>query len=194
MWQIANKNKLTLLDFVIKSVYVKSKHSFAFWVWLCYVCFSMDKIEKYQGLLKILALKYKHSGIEEDDLMQEGNIALLKALETFKEGKGAKFETYLTACVNNRLIDVIRKKQKDPEYEHEQESDDPEEISKRRGQLDEIFKLVKDSFTDIEQKIWLLSLQGFTYTEIAKRIEKPAKKVDNILQKIKTAIKNKARE
>lgn len=44
-----------------------------------------------------------------DDLVNEGVISLINAIETFDDTKGAKFETYASLKVRGGLIDFIRK-------------------------------------------------------------------------------------
>jgi RNA polymerase sigma factor (sigma-70 family) len=54
-----------------------------------------DKLVKSNlRLVYKLALAYKSKGIPLDDLVQEGNIGLLKAIEKFDPTKGFQFKTY----------------------------------------------------------------------------------------------------
>lgn len=49
-----------------------------------------------QRLVAYIASNYKRSNVEYDDLVQEGNIGLMRAIETFDYRKGNKFSTYAT--------------------------------------------------------------------------------------------------
>ncbi|KVC24224.1 hypothetical protein WI69_01995 [Burkholderia diffusa] len=50
-----------------------------------------------------LAKKYRHSGEPLDDLAQEGNIGLLKAIERFDWRRGFKFSTYATWWIRQQI-------------------------------------------------------------------------------------------
>ena len=66
-----------------------------------------------------LAKKYASSGIPIADLIQEGNIGLIKAIEKFDHKKGFKFSTYATWWINQSIIRAISCKQglHPPKYE-----------------------------------------------------------------------------
>jgi len=142
-----------------------------------------QNIEQYKEMVKIIAAKYKSSGIEQEDLYQEGYLAVLKALPTFEEGKGAKIETYLSTCINNRLIDVIRKNKTIELVE-------PAAINQPDYLLNEIVSMVKKEFSNNEYKMWVLSNAGFSYAEIAQKLGVDSKTVDNKLFKIKKKIRS----
>jgi RNA polymerase sigma factor (sigma-70 family) len=45
-------------------------------------------------------------GIDQDDLMQEGRIALLTAAKTYDESRNAKFSTYAYEIIKNAMMDL----------------------------------------------------------------------------------------
>lgn len=47
-------------------------------------------------------------GLDKDDLMQEGRIALVKAAETFQPTTRKKFLTYAGKAIQNALMDLVR--------------------------------------------------------------------------------------
>lgn len=51
--------------------------------------------------------KFNNSGVSFMDLVQEGNIALIKAVEGFDYRNGVKFSTYATFSITNAMIDAI---------------------------------------------------------------------------------------
>ena len=53
-------------------------------------------------------VKYCRQGNELEDYMSEANIAALKAIRTYQEGKNAKLSTYISTCVKNRLADIFK--------------------------------------------------------------------------------------
>lgn len=69
-------------------------------------------IEKYSHLVKIIALKmrgiYQQYG-DLDDIVNEGIIALIDAIEKFDLSKNTKFETYASIRIKGSIIDYVRK-------------------------------------------------------------------------------------
>ena len=54
------------------------------------------------------ALKYRHLGVPVEDLIQEGNLALAKALEKFDPNRKFKFSTYATWWIRQSFIRLFR--------------------------------------------------------------------------------------
>lgn len=51
----------------------------------------------------------KYSGAAEaDDLLSVGSIGLIKAINTYKEGKGTQLATYTARCIENEILMLIR--------------------------------------------------------------------------------------
>lgn len=48
-------------------------------------------------------------GIDREDIIQEGRIAMLRAAQTFDEKGGAKFSTYAYTIIKNAMTDLCRK-------------------------------------------------------------------------------------
>ena len=69
-------------------------------------------IEKYSYLVKIIALKmrgiYQQYG-DVEDIVNEGIIALMDAIEKFDTSKNTKFETYASIRIKGSIIDYVRK-------------------------------------------------------------------------------------
>lgn len=71
-----------------------------------------DLIMKHIDIVRFAALSIRNMAVkfaDYDDLINEGVISLINAIETFDENKGAKFETYASLKVRGGLIDFIRK-------------------------------------------------------------------------------------
>lgn len=68
-------------------------------------------IERNLRLVAHVARKYLNSGEELEDLISIGCIGLIKAIDTFEEGKGA-LATYACRCVENELLMYLRGRKK----------------------------------------------------------------------------------
>ncbi|MBQ0099018.1 MAG: sigma-70 family RNA polymerase sigma factor, partial [Firmicutes bacterium] len=64
-------------------------------------------LEKYKGLVKRLARSMFLVGGDTDDLVQEGTLGILKAIETFN-GKSS-FSSYVYLCVKSKMLSLIKK-------------------------------------------------------------------------------------
>ena len=62
-------------------------------------------------LVKKVAKGYasRYPAITFDDLVSEGSLALLRAIELFDVDRGLKFSTYLWTCVRHRLTRFVRR-------------------------------------------------------------------------------------
>ena len=51
-------------------------------------------VEEHMGLVRSVALRYRDLGLPDDDLVQEGAIGLLAAIDSYDPSHGASFSTY----------------------------------------------------------------------------------------------------
>lgn len=68
-------------------------------------------VEKNLYLVDILIKKYKHKGVDEDDLYQVGALALVKAVERFDYRKGYEFASFATPTIIGEIKKYFRDKQ-----------------------------------------------------------------------------------
>lgn len=67
---------------------------------------------RYEGLIKNAALQVRgvfSSFAQVDDIVNEGILTLLSAVDKFDPDKGAKFETYVSKRVRGMVVDLARK-------------------------------------------------------------------------------------
>lgn len=148
-------------------------------------------VENNLGFIRRTALevhgKAGESGLDVDDLVQEGCIGLLSAVDRFDAGKGASFLAYAAPAIRNAMTDCVRAAIS--QFERRLEFDGlqrvylddvldageqmlrieavadphtqtPEQVVLRREQLAELYAGL-DSLTAREQT-WLLYRYGFT--------------------------------
>ncbi len=148
-------------------------------------------VENNLGFIRRTALevhgKAGESGLDVDDLVQEGCIGLLSAVDRFDAGKGASFLAYAAPAIRNAMTDCVRAALS--QFERRLEFDGlqrvrlddvldaderllrieavadphtqtPEQVVLRREQIAELYAGL-DSLTAREQT-WLLYRYGFT--------------------------------
>ncbi|MBQ4262812.1 MAG: sigma-70 family RNA polymerase sigma factor [Bacilli bacterium] len=73
-------------------------------------------IERNQGLVKKCASRISSDEFDFDDLVQEGNLGLLLAIEKYETSKGNKFSTYAQMYIKKSIIRAIHNKSKNIRY------------------------------------------------------------------------------
>jgi len=136
-----------------------------------------------RAVIRTVIRKFEGTGIAEEDLFQEGMLALLKAERTFKKDGGAKFETYASVVIHNRIVDVLRMHKEDPIDLTEDITPDNQN-NDAREELLKILHEVLDNCTEFEKAIFNAYFQGYSYQEICEIFGINKKKVDNTIQKI----------
>ena len=166
--------------------------------------------DKYRPIIISLAKRMisfcPNSGIEMNDLIQEGMIALNHAIGTFDDSKNATFYTYALTCIRGRLVSEVIKSQRlknkflnnsvslDEEANIDRlfgdNSYNPEKILINYESNKDFIDKVNNVLTDYEQQVFELKINNFTYREIAEILDRSPKAIDNAIQRIKTKIKN----
>ncbi len=64
-------------------------------------------VERNRGLVYSIAKKYVDGGIDEEDLVQEGYLGLLKAIDKFDYTRGWKFSTYAIHWIRQTILRAL---------------------------------------------------------------------------------------
>ncbi len=170
-------------------------------------------IEKYEPLIKKIALKMINycsgSGLDVNDLVQEGRIGLNHAVSYYNDQKNITFYTYAKTCIERKIISAViaNKRQKnkilnesvsydiddeDKNFERvlKDETSNPEKIIMDLVVREKLIERIKLCLTEFEEKVFDLLLSGFTYREIAGILDKEDKQIDNAIQRIKNKVKD----
>jgi len=131
---------------------------------------------------------------DRDDLIQEGMIALYEAARTYSPERHARFNTYARTCVYNHLISYVRGLKKGVDVV---DPDEMNEIPETTQSLEEktADRLVVEGFmstlSPLEKKILVKRfMERKSYLDIAAELAISAKKVDNILYKIRQQLEH----
>ena len=160
-------------------------------------------VSEYAQLVRACARPYFLAGGDGEDLIQEGMLGLLSAVRTFDPAKGVKFSTYAEFCVRRRIYSAIRSASG---YKHtplnsyisleSQQLDenntqsayflrDPEDFVIARESVGEIKNLLYGALSRFESGVLELYLDGMSYKDMAARLGKSNKSVDNAVQRIR---------
>lgn len=174
-------------------------------------------LEKYKSMVRALARPLFLMDGEQDDLVQEGMIGLFKAIQTYDKNKGTAFESFANTCIRGQLYTAVKKSNRKKNQplnsyislysvengEENTEKDggfvidksipdwqnNPERIVVGREQQRDMQERLYKYLSKMEIQVLDLFLQGLTYQEIASKLDKAPKSIDNALQRIKNKIK-----
>ena len=156
--------------------------------------------EKYKPLLESEVSRYISSLGEADldDLRQGALVALYHAALSYRADNGVTFGLYAKICIVNGIADALRflgKKMADVSMDMLTEDDflgsdeNPQELVLDKEGFAIALGKIRDVLSDFEYRIFELYLGGYSYAEIAKKIEKSEKSVDNALRRVKEKLK-----
>ena len=168
---------------------------------------AIEKIfENFNKVLSYHGKKYFISGGSNEDIIQEASIGLLQAISDYDKNKGNSFENFAFLCIKRQLIGAIRNsncgKNKflnsailQPEtdsFSYEKKSIKfytPEEILLSKEKIRALDLYLKENLSVIEKEVFEHMILDFKYSEIAKKLKKNLKSIDNTIQRIRNKIK-----
>lgn len=65
-------------------------------------------IEHNLRLVAHIVKKFDNTGEDQEDLISIGTIGLIKAIESFQQGKGTKLATFAARCIENEILMHLR--------------------------------------------------------------------------------------
>ncbi|MGL6023463.1 MAG: sigma-70 family RNA polymerase sigma factor [Cetobacterium sp.] len=171
---------------------------------------SIEKIFiEYKNIIdarnKTLFLK----GADREDLVQEGMIGLMKAIKSFDENRNVAFNTFASLCIKRQIITAVknynseRNKNLNTAMQGEGYSEieeivkynspslkyyTPEQIIVGKELMKFMKKFLKDNLSGLEKEVFSYMVKGYGYLEIAKKLDKDSKAIDNSIQRIKKKV------
>jgi len=154
---------------------------------------------RYSPLVRYCARLFDLAGGDPQDLVQEGMIGLIFAIRDFDQTKDASFRTYADICVRRRLYSALKSASRGKHSplnnylslespSHIDRVPDPEELVIGQEQSEELSCALKGLLSKFEAEILGLYLQGLSYREIAAKIVRSPKSVDNAVQRIRRKV------
>lgn len=173
-------------------------------------------MQKYKSVVRRKTRTLFMIGSDRDDLIQEGMIGLFKAIRDFEVGKEASFATFAELCISRQLYSAIKSSNRqkniplntyisidsltnisdggegEGEFISQQSFShlgmNPEEILINRENTENAKEKLVQCLSKMEREVLELYLSGLTYQEIALKLEKEPKAIDNALQRIKSKV------
>lgn len=160
--------------------------------------------DRYLKLIRSITSKYSISGLEPEDLTQEGLLGLLCAAKSYRADGGASFKSYAGLCINRRIISLLNRsgtnKSKplndyislyddDVAQSMYDENVNPEQLVISNESLASISSDIKQCLSQTEQKVLSLYLAGKSYGQISGLLGTSTKSVDNALQRARQKLK-----
>lgn len=172
-------------------------------------------VQKYSDFINCICHKYFIVGGTNEDLYQEGVIGLLQACKNYNGDNlfDSKFDNFAKLCIKRQIFDAIKmantKKNKALNEsisivnllkDNEQHSmldvwfdrttsNDPLDLLLDREKFDERIKICELSLSKFEREVLRYYLEGEKQAEIAKKLGKDVKSIDNTIQRIKSKLK-----
>ncbi len=150
-------------------------------------------VSRCTAMLRGLSVQYCRGLLESEDLVQEGLLGLLSAVQTYTLSKSVTFRTYAYACMRNRMISALRRQGVESESVNSEdelldipaENADPVSVVMRQEEILQLQKRLHERLTNLEYRVLMAHLNGYSYREIASRLKISEKAVDNALQRIR---------
>jgi RNA polymerase sporulation-specific sigma factor len=178
-----------------------------------------DLLNKYRAFARVKARSYFLVGADREDIVQEGMIGLYKAIRDFNPDMQSSFRAFAELCVTRQIITAIKTATRQKHgplnnyvsFERPVGGDDDgervlgdvlpsraisdpadlvisaERIRALQAHFDEVL-------SDLETEVLRLYVEGKSYQEIAERLQRHVKSIDNALQRIKRKLEGHLRE
>lgn len=159
-------------------------------------------VGRYLFAVRSRASIYDKSGIDFEDLVQEGFIGLMNAVNAYDNDFGTSFSTFAFLCIDRKILDAVKKslsKKQIPKHAlvflednfdiQGSKSDNPESVVISKENLSNLKQKIAKSLSKKEQEVLNLYLIGCSYQDISKRLSCSQKSVDNAMQRIRKKLK-----
>ena len=175
-------------------------------------------LSKYKNFVRSKARSYFLIGADHEDIVQEGMIGLFKAVRDYQAERLSSFRAFAELCITRQIITAIKTatRQKHvplnsyvslnkPIYDEESDrtlmdvivegrAQNPEELIIGRENLVTLRDRVDQVLSSLEQDVLNAYLDGKSYQEIADKLGRHVKSIDNALQRVKRKLEKSLEE
>lgn len=162
--------------------------------------------ELYAPLLEREVARYAASlpPADLDDLRQSASVSLYRAALAFHGDRGVTFGLFAKICIVNGIADSLRyirgkgtmlsMEDLDEREQPDGDEPNPQSLLLDKEQVWETRRQIKEMLSPLEYEIFEMYISGFSYAEIASRIGKSQKSVDNALCRIKKKLRQNLKQ
>jgi RNA polymerase sporulation-specific sigma factor len=176
-------------------------------------------LTKYRVFARVKARSYFLVGADREDTVQEGMIGLYKAIRDFNPDMQCSFRAFAELCVTRQIITAIKTATRHkhgplnnyvsfsrPVHgEDDRERvladvlpstsvSDPADLVVSAERVRALQAHVDAVLSDLETEVLRLYVEGKSYQEIAERLQRHVKSIDNALQRTKRKLEGHLRE
>ncbi|SEN77925.1 RNA polymerase, sigma 30 subunit, SigH [Peptostreptococcus russellii] len=177
-------------------------------------------IDKYRPMVYLKSKTYYMKGSDKEDIVQEGMIGLYKAIKDYKKDSKSDFYYFASMCITRQMITAVktstRKKHmplnsyislNKPAFDGEENSDrtlfevinqseevNPENLVISKENYKILAEKISEVLTPLEEDVFKMYIAGKKYSDIAKKLDKNEKAVDNAMQRAKRKLEKALKE
>ncbi|MGB8649895.1 MAG: RNA polymerase sporulation sigma factor SigH [Mycobacteriales bacterium] len=172
-----------------------------------------ELLTKYRAFARVKARSYFLVGADREDIVQEGMIGLYKAIRDFNPDMQSSFRAFAELCVTRQIITAIKtatRQKHGPLNNYVSFSrpvggdadggdgervlgdvipttaiSDPADLVISAERIRALQAHFDEVLSDLETEVLRLYVEGKSYQEIAERLQRHVKSIDNALQRIK---------
>jgi RNA polymerase sporulation-specific sigma factor len=170
-------------------------------------------VRRYRGFVRLKASAYFMLGGESDDLIQEGQLGLFKAVRDFRSDRESSFRNFAELCITRQIITAVKtasRNKHSPLNQYVSFAQSPAAAGDSETTLEEILPgpaindpvnqviateelsslvaCLSSVLSELESRVLSLYLDGHSYEVIGERLECDTKTVDNALQRVKRKV------
>ena len=151
-------------------------------------------------------------GADDEDLTQEGLIGLFKAIQSYDSNNDASFFTFAQLCIKRQIYSAVKASNREKHsplngyisfYSSTNDNEvqlienleadnntNPEIVILNQETTERINELLSSHLSKMEQMVLPLYLEGMSYKDIAQKLGKSTKSIDNAVSRIRDKVKN----
>jgi RNA polymerase sporulation-specific sigma factor len=170
-------------------------------------------VRRYRGFVRLKASAYFMLGGEADDLIQEGQLGLFKAVRDFRSDRESSFRNFAELCITRQIITAVKtasRNKHSPLNQYVSFAQSPAAAGDSETTLEEILPgaaindpanqviaseelsslvaCLSSVLSELESRVLSLYLDGHSYEVIGERLDCDTKTVDNALQRVKRKV------
>ncbi len=154
-------------------------------------------IARFMPVIRRAVRKNAVPWLEVDDAVQEGIIGLFHAIQTWREGRQASFQTYAAVCIQNAVISARRAagRKKHAPLNHSvpipeaHSTPGPEDAAIATEEACRTLEKARMVLTQLEKTVLQLMLDGYSHAQIAGKTGRSPKAVESTLARVRRKLR-----